>query len=190
MSIYLLPECPTTCEGVLEAVSFSECAPETHPGEIEWLYLWVDSDTPPFANQDEYDHIANWLTHLSEAGTEIDDIRAIHVIGEQPEPEQTETTISGDRIVYGYKKFTLNLEVDETNEINYNFLLGSECNGSYKANYQTADGIMFGGWQGLDVSVKMNMVIPRSRQELIKYMIKVTWSSKNHPFRQHFSPIA
>ena len=189
MSVVSLPTCPDDCTGPLESVSFNECAPETHPGEIEWLYLWVDSATPPFASQANYDSAVHWATHLDETGTDIDDIRAIHVIGEQPEPEQTETTISGDRIVYGYKKFTLNLEVDETNETNYNFLLGSECNGSYKANYQTADGLLFGGWRGLDVSVKMNMVIPRRRQELIKYMVKVTWSSMNHPFRQ-ISPVA
>ena len=184
-----MPECPTDCTGVLESVSFNECAPEVHFGEIAKLYLWVDSATPPFASQAEYDSAAHWATHLDPTGTEIDDIREFIVIGEQPEPEQTETAISGDRTVVGYKKFTLNLEIDETNETNYNFLLGSECNGAYKANYETADGILYGGYLGIDVSIKMNQVIPRSRQEVVKIMVKVTWQSKNHPFRQ-ISPVA
>ena len=184
MSVVTLPDCPTDCTGVLESVLFSECAPETHYGEIAKLYLWVDSATPPFATQADYDSAAHWATHLSEDGVAVDDIREFIVIGEQAEPEQTETPISGDRTVIGYKKFTLDLEIDETNETNYNFLLASECNGQYKCNYETADGILYGGYLGLDVSLKMNQVIPRTRQDIVKIMVKVSWSSKNHPFRQ------
>jgi len=189
MSIISLPDCPTDCTGALESVNFSECAPEVHFGEIAKLYLWVDSTTPPFASQAEYDSAAHWATHLNQTATAITDIREFTVIGEMPEPEQTETPISGDRTVIGYKKFTLNLEIDETNETNYNFLLASECNGKYKANFETADGILYGGYLGLDVSLKMNQVIPRSRQEVVKIMTKVSWTSKNHPFRQ-ISPVA
>jgi hypothetical protein len=189
MSTTHLPDCPTDCTGVLESVSFSECAPEVHFGEIAKLYLWVDSATPPFASQAEYNLTAHWNTHLNPAGTAIDDIREFIVIGEMPEPEQTETPISGDRVVTGYKKFVLNLEIDETNDINYNFIFASECNGKYKANFETADGILYGGWEGLDVSVKMNQVIPKERSGVVKIMTRVTWQSKNHPYRQ-ISPLA
>ena len=189
MSVIVLPDCPTDCTGALESVLFSECAPEVHFGEIAKLYLWVDSATPPFGSQADYDSAAHWATHLNQTATAIDDIREFIVIGEMPEPEQTETPISGDRTVIGYKKFTLNLDVDETNETNYNFLLASECNGQYKANFETADGVLYGGWEGLDVSLKMNQVIPRSRQEIVKIMAKISWTSKNHPFRQ-LSPTA
>jgi hypothetical protein len=189
MSVVVLPDCPTDCLGILESVEFSECAPEEHFGEIAKLYLWVDSLTPPFASQAQYDSAAHWATHLNDSGVAIDDIREFTVIGEMPEPEQTETPISGDRIVVGYKKFVLNLEIDETNETNYNFLLASECNGKYKANFETADGILYGGYLGLDVSVKMNQVIPKERSGIVKIMTKITWSSKNHPFRQ-ISPVA
>lgn len=184
MSVNVLPVCPTDCTGILDEVLFSDCAPEVHLGEIAKLYLWVDSATPPFASQGEYDNPAHWAGHLSNSGTDIDDIRELTVIGDMPEPEQTETAISGDRTVIGYKKFTLNLEIDETNETNYEFLLSSECNGRYKANFETADGILYGGYLGLDVSLKMNQVIPKTRQEVVKIMVKVTWTSKNHPFRQ------
>ena len=190
MSVVSLPDCPTDCLGVLEGARFSECAPEVHFGEIAKLYLWVDSAvaTIPFANQAEYDSAAHWATVLYEwaegVSPTIDEVVEFIVIGEQPEPEQTETPISGDRTVIGYKKFTLNLEIDETNDANYNFLLASECNGKYKCNYETADGQLYGGYLGLDVSVKMNQVIPRERSAVVKIMAKVSWSSKNHPYRQ------
>ena len=181
-----MPDCPTDCTGVLDEVQFNECAPEVHFGEIAKLYLWVDSVTPPFASQAEYDDLDNWTDHLYvyPAAVAIDDILEFTVIGEQPEPEQTETPISGDRIVVGYKKFILNLEIDETNDTNYEFIMASECDGKYKCNYETADGQLYGGWEGLDVSVKMNQVIPRERAGVVKIMTKVAWSSKNHPFRQ------
>jgi len=188
MSVIVLPDCPTDCTGVLESVLFSECAPEVHFGEIAKLYLWIDSTTPPFDSQAEYDSAAIWAgaiyTYVEGVSPTIGEILEFTVIGEWPEPEQTETPISGDRVVVGYKKFTLNLEIDETNEVNYNFLLASECNGKYKCNFETADGLIYGGYLGLDVSVKMNQVVPRSRQEVAKFMVKISWTSKNHPFRQ------
>jgi hypothetical protein len=187
MSVYVLPTCPTTCAGTLGDVSFNDCAPEVHYGEIAKLYLAVLADPPdsqPFASQAEFDSAAHWATHISESADTAGAIREFTVIGEQPEPEQTETQISGDRTVYGFKKFTLNLEIDETNETNYNFLLLSECGGKYKAWYETADGIIYGGFAGLEVSLKMNQIIPRERTGVVKIMVKVTWSSKFHPFRQ------
>jgi hypothetical protein len=187
MSVVSLPICPTDCTGALGEVSFNECAPEVHFGEIEKIYLWTDSTTPPFATQAAYDSLAEWSAHLDNSGAAVDDIRYLTVIGEMPEPEQTETPISGDRTVVGYKKFTVNFEIDETNNINYAFILDSECNGKFKANFETADNMIYGGYQGLDVSIKLNQVIPKTRQEVVKIIGKMTWSSKNHPFRQLFT---
>jgi hypothetical protein len=183
MSIISLPICPTTCAGTLGSINFDECAPEVHFGEIAKLYLWVLGEVP-FATQADYDSAAHWNTHLSESGTTSGAIRAFTVIGELPEPELTETPISGDRIVVGYKKFTLNLEIDETNETNYNFLLLSECGGKYSMNFETADGIIYGGKDGIEATVRMNQVIPRERSGVVKIITKVTWSSKNSPLRQ------
>ena len=185
MSVIVLPDCPTTCAGVLGSVNFDDCAPEVHFGEISKLYLAVlDEVGQPFASQAEFDSLAHWATHIDETSTADGAIREFTVIGDQPEPEQTETYISGDRTIQGYKKFILNLEIDETNDTNYNFLLLSECGGKYKAWYATADGIVYGGYEGLEVSLKMNQVIPRERSTIVKIMVKVSWSSKTHPLRQ------
>jgi len=47
-----------------------------------------------------------------------------------------------------------------------------------------ADGILYGGMNGLEVSVKMSQPLPKTRQEVVKMIMKVSWQSKNHPFRQ------
>jgi hypothetical protein len=183
MSVIHLPVCPTTCAGTLGSINFDDCAPEVHFGEIARLYLAALDETP-FANQANFDSPVYWATKLSETAITAGAIREFTVIGEMPEPGQTDIPISGDRIVQGFKMFVLNLEIDETNETNYNFLLLSECGGKYKAWFETADGIIYGGWQGLEVSVKMNQVIPKTRQEIVKILVKVSWSSRNHPLRQ------
>jgi len=192
MSVITLPVCPTTCAGTLGSVRFNECAPEVHFGEIARLYLWA-LDDEAFASQADFDDLVHWSEHIMEgpdihtglpADTITDPIRVFTVIGEMPEPEQTETSISGDRIIIGFKKFVLNLEIDETNDTNYNFLLLSECGGKYHAVFETADGMVYGGYQGLEVSIKMNQVIPRERTNVVKIMVKVSWSSKTHPLRQ------
>ena len=188
MSVIALPDCPTDCTDVLESVLFDECAPEVHFGEIARVYLWVDSATPPFASQANYDSSAHWAgviyDYVEDTPPTIGEVLQLTVIGEKPEPESTETAISGDRIVTSPEKHTMNFEIDETNEVNYNFLMSSKCNGKFKANYETADGIIYGGYLGLDVSLKINEVIPRGRQEVVKYMGQMTWTAEFPPFRQ------
>ena len=189
MSIIVLPTCPTTCAAAVGVVDFNECAPEIHYGEIAKIYLFA-LGVHPWATEGAFGTPVGWVGVVD---NDLDPIttmvRELIVIGEMPEPEQTETPISGDRIVTGFKKFVVNFEIDETNEINYNFLLLSECGGKYSALFETADGILYGGMHGIEVSIKLNQVIPRERTGVVKIMGKMSWSSKTHPLRQ-VSPVA
>lgn len=177
MSVLYLPPCPTDCSGSLQSVSFNECAPETHWGEISKLYVGP-ADLAAFL---DVSALAEWTAKLADTGD--DKIRTLIVIGEQPEPEQTEVSISGDRVVVGYKKFIINAEIDETNETNYNFLAMSECGGKYLMWYETSDGILYGGNEGIEVSLKMNQIIPKERTGIVKIMVKASWNSLHHPYR-------
>ena len=177
MSVLYLPPCPTTCSASVADVSFNECAPETHWGEISKLYV-TNLD---FAGFTDVTDLSEWTANLGDTGD--DKIRTIICIGEQPEPEQTEVPISGDRTVVGYKNFILNIEIDETNDTNYNFLCMSECGGKYLLWYETSDGILYGGNEGIEASITMNQVIPREREGIVKIMAKVSWKSIQHPFR-------
>lgn len=179
MSVFVLPTCPTECSGSLNSVAFNECAPELHYGEVEWLYV-ARADASDFT---DITNIAEWTPRLSEDSVDADAIRPIHVIGEMPEPEQNELTISGDRIVTGYKTFTLSFEIDETNDTNYEFLLNTECNLRYKIWFATADGMLYGGNEGIEAVIKLNQIIPRERTELVKFTGNVKWKSKFSPLR-------
>ena len=179
MSVLTLPTCPIDCSGSLEAVSFNECAPEIHYGEISKLYV-ARADA---ANFSAVDVITEWTARLTDTGVAIDDIRTLIGIGELPAPEKTEQAISGNRTIYPPKKFNLLFEVDETNDTNYEFLLASECNLKFKFWFETSDGMLYGGNTGIEGVFNMDAPIPKSREEIAKFMTSIKWTSKNHPLR-------
>lgn len=179
MSVLLLPVCPTDCSGSLEDVSFNECAPEIHYGEIAKLYV-ARADAADFA---AVDVVTEWTARLFDTGMDPDYIRTFIGIGELPEPEQTEQTISGDRVIIGYKTFNLLFDVEETNDTNYEFLLATECNLKFKFWFETKDGMLYGGNTGIEAIIKMNQPIPKGGEEIVKILLSAKWKSKNHPLR-------
>lgn len=185
MSVLYVPDCPTTCSGSLQDVSFNECSPEKHWGEISKIYI-APSDFESVDNAgspgfSDVTSLTEWNDNLSD--TADDKIRTLIVIGELPEPEVLEVPMSGDRIAIGYKTFNLNFLIDETNDTNYNFLLMSECGGKFLIWYETSDGILYGGNAGIEVSLSLNQVIPRERTGLVTITGKATWKSLQSPFR-------
>lgn len=185
MSVLLYPSCPESCAGSLPDPEFNECAPVVGYGEIAKFYL-AKADAAPFSNVES---LAEWTQRLAAGVATADAIRAYTVLADLPEPELTEQTISGNRTIRGFKKFSIPFEIDETNDTNYQAHLTFECNTKFKLWFETADGMMYGGNEGIEVSILTNFVIPRSRTEVVKIMGKATWDSKKSPLR-NVSPLA
>ena len=185
MSVLLLPQCPSDCTG-LPAVDFDVCAPELHWGEVSKLYL-AAADADDFTNVES---LAEWTTRLDQSATATgDEIRELTILGDLPEPEQSEIAISGDRTAVGVKTFTLAFDVDETNDTNYLAMLNMECNLTFKIWYETSDGMLYGGNDGIIATVRMNQIIPRERTELVKLTGTAKWKSQFSPLRV-VSPMA
>lgn len=185
MSVLLYPTCPADCAGALPDPLFNECAPTVGYGEISKIYL-AKADADVLTNVED---LAEWITKLALGIADGNAIRAYTVIGDLPEPEATEVVISGNRTIRGFKKFTLAFEIDEDNDTNYQAHLTFECNTKFKMWFETADGMMFGGNEGIEVSILTNYIIPRGRTEVRKIMGKATWESKKSPLR-NISPLA
>jgi hypothetical protein len=177
MSYLYLPPCPTTCSGSVADVDFDNCTPVYHWGEISKVYIG-STNVPNFA---DVSSIVEWNSILDDSAD--DHIRELTVIGEQTEAETVEVPTSGDRIAIGFKKFSINFEIDETNDINYVFHQMLECGGKFKIWYETSDGILYGGNEGIEASVKTNQVIPKERTALVKIVGKATWNSLHSPVR-------
>ena len=185
MSVLYVPDCPTTCSGSVPDVSFNECVPENNWGEVSKIYI-TESDFESVDNAgnpgfSDVTSLTEWNDNLSD--TEDGKIRTLVVLGDMPEAETTEVPTSGDRVAIGFKTFTLPFEIDETNDTNYNFLLMSECGGKFLIWYETSGGLLFGGNAGIEVSLKLNYLIPRERTALQKIMGVATWKSLRSPFR-------
>ena len=185
MSVLIPITCPVGCEGALVPVNFDLCAPEVHYGEVSKIYL-ADADAASFVSYAAIETAAAWQARIDltdpQTTTGPNVIRVLTVLGDLPVAEQTEISISGDRTIVGAKQFTLTFEIDETNAYNYNFLLTSECNLTFKMWFETSDGMMYGGLDGIIASLRLNLMIPRARTDIVKYMGTLKWKSVFSPY--------
>jgi hypothetical protein len=176
MSVVFNPTCPTDCSGSVPDVSFNECSPEVNAGEITHVFL-AEADASDFTDVED---LVEWTARLDGI---TGDIKQLTVIGDMPEAEVNEIQISDDRTAISNKSFTINFEIDETNDVNYQFLRTLECNTKMKMWFQTAAGKMYGGLEGILATVRGNLVIPRERNDIERFMLKATWRSKFSPSR-------
>ena len=167
--------CLEDCDFNLPATSFAECNPEVNLSQIAKIYV-AKPEAASFS--DPYD-ITEWNTRLSETANDADSIRPLTVIGDKPLPEKTEKTISGNRIVVTDKKHTLNFDIDESNAINHEFVRGSKCIKSVKFWYETIGGKLFGGPDGINGTIAVDMTLGRADGDIILYQGTLKWSDTN-----------
>jgi hypothetical protein len=86
------------------------------------------------------------------------------------------------RKVTGPKKHSINIKVDETGELNYEFLRQLECGGVFLIWYQ-AGKYLYGGNEGIQATIALDDVIPEGTQELNTFTGTVEWEAKHHPER-------
>lgn len=171
--------CPTSCSAPLPDVEFSICAPEIHTGEISNIYI-TTADGGELTDETD---AAEWATRMALLSSNPLKIRTLTVLADKPAPEESEIVISNDRTVVGEKTHTLNIDIDETNQVNYDFLRAMECGKKILIWYKTADGLLYGGNMGIAGTLRLNEVIPRSRKELVVFSGTFKWNSKTAPCR-------
>lgn len=178
MSVLYLPDCPTSCESALQPVSFNTCSPTFHWGEIAKVYVApADLSLTGFDVTD----LADWTALLGDTGD--DKIRTLIGMGEMAEPEITEVETSGDRKAYGYRQYTISFTIDETNDTNYSWMAMTGCNTNYLFWFETADGVLYGGNDGIEGTAVFHQVIPKSRKELVTFQGTFKWQNKFAPYR-------
>lgn len=184
MSMLFLPPCPTDCSSPQMPVSFSECAPEYHWGEVSKVYV-APADFLPFDITDADE----WADRLDDTADDM--IRTLIGIGDMPEPEVTEIATSGDRKAYSSRQYTLNFTIDETNHLNYAWMAMTGCNTNYQFWFETSDGMLYSGGpdSGLEGTAVFHQIIPRTRQELVTFVGTFKWQSDFAPYRDE-SPLA
>jgi hypothetical protein len=174
----ITPVCTDSCADALPEVEFNICAPGINFGEIDAIFI-TNVGNPML---DETDPL-EWATRMALLVTDPTRIIELNVIGDKPAPESTEVAISRNRIVVGAKGHSVNIEIQETNQKNYDMLRAFECGKKIKFWYRTAGGLLYGGNVGIDGSMVLNEIIPKSRKELIVFAGAIKWEAKHHPCR-------
>lgn len=175
------PTCPTGCTDYLQNVSFDLCNPAVEFGEIDHIYL-MSQNGDSLAN---WELLSVWQARLAPALDPTSDYNAIidlHVIADLPVAEQEELTISLARKIQTPATFLINFEIDDLSEENYDFMRWLECN-FLVTMWFSANEVLFGGNDGIDVTFKAKPQIERGQKSLQKIVGSVSWESKFSPER-------
>lgn len=168
-----LPTCPTDCASTLPIVEFDECNPEINGAQIAKIYFTNIGN--PLA---DWTSAPEWNGRLDDSGVAGDAIRTMHVIGAKPVPESDEKDISLGRKVVGKKTHTVVGSVDETNDVNHEMVRQNECGGNYLMWYETIEGKLYGGTEGIEASLLMDLEIVEDENEITRFPFKWEWKSK------------
>lgn len=164
------------CTAILPTASADYCSPNVHFGQIERIFF-----TRPGDGLTDVSSLSEWNTRLDQddalpSPPTLAKIRYLYVIGDLPEADQTEIEISGKRKVYNVPEHTINFSVDDTDDTNLALALAVQQNGV--GIFQTwflAGGRLYGGNDGIETNMKINLVIPESKDEVQKLVGTMTW---------------
>lgn len=168
-----VPTCPTSCAASLPPVEFDECNPETNGAQVAKVYM--TNIGFPLTN---WNDPLEWQGRLDNTAPNNDSIITLHVVGSKPVPTSNEKDISLGRKVTGAKTHVLTVKVDETNITNHEFLRQNECGGNYLIWYETLDGKLYGGTEGIEAALLLDMNIAESSDELTIFEGKFEWKAK------------
>jgi hypothetical protein len=178
------PTCPTSCAIALLPVKYDVCAPKVLSSEIKRIF-WASGDAPAFT---DYKLAPEWATRLASTATGSNIIRELIVSGDMAAPSDTEATISNRRTVVLSRSRSLAFTSDDMSDENYEFFRSTECGGQYRIWFETYGGMMYGGNEGILMSVKGALVLGRGEGDYEKIDYTGTWKSKFSPERA-ISPI-
>ena len=157
--------CPNGCESALPVVKFDDCSPTIVLSEIQTIFLAKNSATA-FT---DVESPTEWATRLSMTATDEDAIRPLTVIADKPAGAPVVKELSNGRKKVIRLDQTLNVEIDDVTDENYNFMRVSQCGGQYKMWYKTAGGKIYGGNEGIsNTFLQLNEVLGRGKDEIEK----------------------
>lgn len=176
------PTCPTDCSTNLPVVNFDRCNPNAIASEITKVYIAKPSAIP-FEDWSDPEEWADRLseTNVAPVGSTVavgDLIRPLTVIGDRPAPALVTKEISNQRIKNLRKDFTINFTIDEITPENLAFQRASECGSLVKIWYAIQGGMMFGGLDGIEGNLVMDLVLARGTDEVVAINCVFTWKGK------------
>lgn len=171
--------CPQSCEDMLPKVAFCNFEPDVNSGQVEWVYIARRGH--PFQ---DWTSPAEWADRLTPSGrtpNNANAIIALRGIGSKPKPNETKKEIGGGRKVTVAKDNILNFKVGEDSFINYAAFRTFECEGggNFLIWYETRDGLLHGGNEGIPAFLNPDHIIPESYSDISEWVMEFLWESKH-----------
>ena len=173
------PDCPTGCSSYIQEADFDWCNPYTTFGEIDHIYVMSNAGS----NLNNWNDLDEWQTRMAlDPSSDYDAIQDLYVVADLPAAEQEEVEISGGRKVYPPASFTINWDIDDLSDANYEFMRWLECNFFVKIWFSAGD-YLYGGNVGIETSLSGKLVIERGQKSLQKISGTAFWESQFSPER-------
>lgn len=173
------PVCPPDCNAPLPEVSFTDCNPPIHLSEIEWI-MFAKPGAAAIADPNTAE---GWSSRINNEGSGADAIRLLRVIGNMPAPTNNEVVISGQRRIIIDRTFTVEFDVDELSDKNYEAFRELQCGGSLLFWFVTRSGHVFGGTSGILASLTGAPVLDRGENAFQRIAGTATWKNRFSPER-------
>lgn len=172
----VVPTCPANCGSVLPDTLFNICTPSTVFGEIQSIFIGI-ATADPF---DDWTDLAQWEAALALPTSDPNALRELVVSGDLPLPSSDPIDISKGRKVYPPASRTINFDIDDLSQENYEFARTTSCNIQFRIWYMTATR-MYGGNDGILAMVHFDHVIERGVKSLNKLTGTATWDAQFAP---------
>lgn len=182
--------CPEGCEDpTLPPTSVEDCiqAEEENLSEIQAIYITDLSSDITFT---DWTQPGEWAALINNETSEPGFIRCLCGIGDIPAGTPTILQKSKGRSKRTKTAKVLNFDVDNTNDINYEFMRGLQCGGTYCMWIETRGCKLLGGSRGILVSVEAaDPIYNRGNDSYEIFQFQFTWDEKISPPRTT-SPVA
>ena len=178
MSTNVNPACPDGCTGSPAENTYNYCKQDIETGEVEEVFI-AAGDSECFT---DWKLPGEWAARISQDSPDPNSIRRFRGIGDLPAGASDAVVISKGDVFNTEKTFTLNYDVEDVSDANYEFMRTIECNGKLKGWY-AAGAKLFGGNCGIDISIGANYVIERGQKSLHKIVFVFTWNNQHSPER-------
>lgn len=189
--------CPTDCAvSNLPAISFNDCNPQVLSSELYNLYVGRE-DAVAFTDvtsaTEWNDRVSiNTTPPVGSAVVAANLLRPLTVIGDIPAPAKTTRQISGGREVVTEIKYTINFEIDDVSDANWQFGQTIQCGkGAYPVKVWpvTKSGHVIGGNAGIVGKMSIDHILDRGADGIMRLVGTVTFLSTTFPNRDVF-PLA
>lgn len=169
------------CTATLPSVSFDLCNPTVRTAQITKIYWTLSGDDHVLTDVSD---ASEWATRLDDSttygGTGAAQIRTLPVVASLPLPTVTALDISLGRKFYPTPDRSLPFKIDDLSLANIAAVTGITNGNTYKIWF-VAGGLLWGGNDGIDVTMQADIEIPEGRNEIMTGTGACTWLADTLP---------